>query len=44
MTADEQQKQTAEMEAEQQLRTEQTKLNDLEERVDRLEKALDNPQ
>ena len=43
MAAEEQQRQTAETEAEQQLRTEQTKLNDLEELVDRLEKALDNP-
>lgn len=39
----EQQQQTAEMELEEQLRTEQAKLNELEERVDRLEKALDNP-
>lgn len=39
----EQQQQAAEMEAEEQLRTEQAKLNELEERVDRLEKNLDNP-
>ena len=38
----EQQGQTTEMQAEEQLRTEQAKLNELEERVDRLEKALDN--
>ena len=31
------------MDAEEQLRTEQAKLNELEERMDRLEKALDNP-
>jgi chromosome segregation ATPase len=43
LPAEEQQKQAGEQEAEQQLRAEQTKLNDLEERVDRLEKALDNP-
>ena len=36
----EQQQQSAEMEAEEQLRTEQAKLNELEERVDRLEKEL----
>jgi chromosome segregation ATPase len=42
ITAEEQQRQTAEMDAEEQLRTEQAKLNELEERVDRLEKALDN--
>lgn len=30
------------MEAEEQLRTQQAKLNELEERVDRLEKELDN--
>ena len=39
----EQQQQAAEMETEEQLRTEQAKLNELEERVERLEKALDNP-
>jgi chromosome segregation ATPase len=43
VTAEEQQRQAAEMEAEEQMRTEQAKLNELEERVDRLEKALDNP-
>jgi len=43
LTAEEPQRQTAEIDAEGQLRTEQAKLNDLEERVDRLEKALDNP-
>ena len=42
LAAVEQQRQAAEMEAEEQLRTEQAKLNELEERVDRLEKALDN--
>jgi hypothetical protein len=40
---EEQQRQTAEMEAEEQLRNEQAKLSALEERVDRLEKDLDNP-
>ena len=43
LAAVEQQQQAAEMEAEEQLCTEQTKLNELEERVDRLEKNLDNP-
>lgn len=43
IAAVEQQQQTAEIEAEEQLRTEQAKLNELEDRVDRLEKALDNP-
>lgn len=43
VTAEEQQRQAAEMDAEEQLRTEQAKLNELEERMDRLEKALDNP-
>ena len=42
LAAVEQQQQTAEMEAEEQLRTEQAKLNELEERVDRLEKAMDD--
>lgn len=42
LAPEEQQRQAAEMEAEEQLRTEQAKLNDLEERVDRLEKALDS--
>ena len=42
LAAVEQQQQAAEMEAEEQLRTEQAKLNELEERVDRLGKALDN--
>jgi len=42
LATEEQQRQTAEMDAEEQLRTEQAKLNELEERVDRLEKALDN--
>ena len=42
IAAVEQQRQAAEMEAEEQLRTEQAKLNELEERVDRLEKALDS--
>lgn len=40
---EEQQRQAAEMEAEEQLRTEQAKVRELEERVDRLEKNLDNP-
>lgn len=43
LAVEEQQQQSAEMDAEEQLRTEQAKLNDIEERVDRLEKALDNP-
>jgi hypothetical protein len=43
LAAVEQQQQAAEMEAEEQLRTEQAKLSELEERVDRLEKNLDNP-
>lgn len=42
MAAEEQQRQAASMEAEEQLRTEQAKLNELEERVDRLEKELVN--
>jgi chromosome segregation ATPase len=40
LAVEEQQKQTTEMEAEEQLRTEQAKLSALEERVDRLEKDL----
>jgi chromosome segregation ATPase len=45
VAAQEQQAQTAEMEAEEQLRAEQAKLGSLEERVDRLEKELgSNPQ
>jgi chromosome segregation ATPase len=45
VAAQEQQAQTAEMEAEEQLRAEQAKLGSLEDRVDRLEKELgDNPQ
>ena len=40
VTAAEQQMQASEMEAEQQLRAEQTKLGALEDRVDRLEKEL----
>jgi uncharacterized coiled-coil protein SlyX len=40
VTAEEQQRQTSEMEAEQQLRAEQAKLSALEDRVDRLEKDL----
>ncbi len=43
LTAEEQQRQTAKIEAEEQLRTEQAKLSALEDRVDRLEKELDNP-
>jgi chromosome segregation ATPase len=44
LASEEQQRQTAAMEAEEQLRTEQAKLGGLEERVDRLEKELDgNP-
>jgi chromosome segregation ATPase len=43
LTAEEQQKQTAETEAEEQLRTEQAKLSALEDRVDRLEEELGTP-
>ncbi len=43
LTAEEQQRQTAKIEAEEQLRTEKAKLSALEDRVDRLEKELDNP-
>lgn len=43
LAAEEQQRQTAEMEAEEQLRTGQSKLDELESRVDRLEKELENP-
>src|SRR5437867_9044663 len=43
VAAEEQQRQSAEMEAEEQLRAEQAKLSGLEDRVDRLEKELDNP-
>src|SRR6266436_7830537 len=44
LAGEEQQRQTAEMEANEQLRAEQAKLSGLEERVDRLEKELDgNP-
>lgn len=43
LAAEEQQRQTAEMEAEEQLRAEQAKLSGLEDRVDRLEKELENP-
>ncbi len=42
LAAEEQQRQTAEMEAQEQLRTEQAKLGGLEDRVDRLEKELDS--
>lgn len=42
LATEEQQRQATEMDAEEQLRIEQTKLNELEERVDRLEKALDD--
>lgn len=43
-TAEEQQRQSAEMDAEEQLRTEQAKLGALEDRFDRTEKELDgNP-
>jgi chromosome segregation ATPase len=42
LTAEEQQRQTAELEAEEQLRNEQAKLSGLEDRVDRLEKELDS--
>ena len=42
-TAEEQQRQSTEMDATEQMRAEQAKLNELKERVDRLEKALDNP-
>jgi chromosome segregation ATPase len=41
LAAEEQQQQAAVADAEEQLRTEQAKLNELEDRVDRLEKALD---
>ena len=45
LAAEEQQRQSAEMEAEEQLRAEQAKLSGLEDRVDRLEKELgSNPQ
>ncbi len=44
LTAEEQQRQSAEMEAEEQLRTEQAKLGGLEDRVNRLEKELDSNQ
>ena len=44
LAGEEQQRQAAEMEANEQLRTEQAKLSGLEDRVDRLEKELDgNP-
>lgn len=43
LAPEEQQRQTAEMEAEEQLRTQQAKLDELESRVDRLEKELENP-
>ena len=43
LATEEQQRQAAQMDAEEQLRVEQAKLNELEERVDRLEKDLDNP-
>ena len=42
LATEEQQRQNAEMEAEEQLRTEQAKLGGLEDRVDRLEKELDS--
>jgi len=42
LATEEQQRQTAEMEAEEQLRAEQAKLGGLEDRVDRLEKELDS--
>jgi ribonuclease HII len=45
LAAEEQQRQSAEMEAEEQLRAEHAKLGALEDRVDRLEKELgSNPQ
>jgi chromosome segregation ATPase len=43
LAAEEQQRQTAETEAEEQLRTEKAKLSALEDRVDRLEEELGNP-
>jgi hypothetical protein len=43
LPAEEQQRQAAELEAEEQLRTEQAKLGALEDRLDRMEKKLDNP-
>jgi transcriptional accessory protein Tex/SPT6 len=42
LAGEEQQRQTAELEAEEQLRTEQAKLSGLEDRMDRLEKELDS--
>jgi chromosome segregation ATPase len=42
LATEEQQRQSAEMEAEEQLRAEQAKLGGLEDRVDRLEKELDS--
>ena len=42
LATEEQQRQAAQMDAEEQLRIEQAKLNELEERMDGLEKALDN--
>lgn len=42
LAGEEQQRQTAEIEAEEQLRTEQAKLSGLEDRMDRLEKELDS--
>ena len=42
LAPEEQQRQTTEIQAEEQPRIEQAKLNELEQRVDRLEKALDN--
>ncbi|HVH70172.1 MAG TPA: hypothetical protein VNB49_03560 [Candidatus Dormibacteraeota bacterium] len=44
LTTEEQQRQTAEMEAEEQLRIEQAKLGGLEDRVEQLEKALGSNQ
>jgi len=43
LATEEQQRQSAEMEAEEQLRLEQAKLSGLEDRLDRLEKELGNP-
>ncbi len=42
LAGEEQQRQTAEMEANEQLRIEQAKLGTLESRIDRLEKELDS--
>lgn len=43
LATEEPQRQTAQLQAEEQLRTEQAKLNELEDRLDRLERDLDKP-